>query len=193
MRRLVPAPHPWLAPACHLGRLLPGQPHPRSLPASTNSPSHWEDTRLSPIGVTSASCSSARPTKLLSGDTAGVTCGRTTRLKVPRSPGREPKPHSQDGSAVQQSHPPRPPRPSCPQLSCCAQRGLCGRPWQTCSELPGRRARSTEQQGRPHAPPSPLLPRSGPCWQPAGKGASLPPLQCQGRRRSRTWRRRCRC
>lgn len=188
------APPPgWPRPAALEG-FFRGSPIPAPSPASANSPSPWEDTRLSPIGVTSASCSSARPTKLLSGDTAGVTCRRTTTLKAPRSPGSEPKPHSQDGSAVQLSHPPTPTTSLISTaLHSTAGWGLCRCPWQTCSELPGRCAQSTEQQGRPHAPPSPRLPRRGPCWQPGGKGGSLPPLQCQGRCRNRTWRRQCRC
>lgn len=165
--------------------------HPQPRPALL-----WlcEGAPLRAVGVTSASCSPAgRPAKLLSGDSTGSPCRRAQFLQALPSSSRDSKP-----------------KPSSVQTCCqvggsdlreclvfCGTPGILGR----FAAMHGRPLvmllwtcmQRTEKPGRFPSLPLPLLLLRGPYWQTGGKGEPLPPLQCQGRRRSQTWRRRCRC
>lgn len=59
---------------CHSGRMVPEQPPSYLLPQAAPADPLTGGSTRSPVGVTSASCSSARPMKLLSGDAPGIAC-----------------------------------------------------------------------------------------------------------------------
>ena len=182
--------------------------------ASVSSPSDRGGGTTVHPALTSASCSSAaaaaRPAKLQSGDAAGVTCKGATKVKVqmppaipPSSPGSKPKPSPQDRSGATRKttsegvfdSTTRYPvfRGSPPEHWGALPISLAG-PGLSSLGLEYRAEQSrAERRGRSHAPLLPLLLPRGSCWQPGGRGEPPPPLPCQGRCRSRTWRRRCRC